>query len=143
MRGVFRLGPKFLAFFSSLNARRFSVGIEIPSGFSQFGCEACFGQGRNSWQYLPICARRVFQSEPKFLPGYPSFNKRRYSARTEIPGGNFQFECEVGTKKFLAIFTHLNARRFSVRTEIPGGFPQLECEAFFSQNQNRRRYFPV
>ena len=45
--------------------------------------------------------------------------------------------------RFQAVFTSLNVRRFPVRTKFPGDNYQLECEAFFGQNRNSWRYFPV
>ena len=111
MRIVFRSGPKFLAIFSRLNARCLSIRTEIPGSICQFKRELCFGQDRNPWQYSPVCrpapkiltmstylpgwARGVFRSEPKFLAIFPRSNARRFSARTEIPGGISQFKCEA------------------------------------------------
>ena len=43
----------------------------------------------------------------------------------------------------LAVFPSLKARRFSVRTKVPGDIYQLESEAFFGQDQNSWRYFPI
>ena len=48
MRGVCRSEPKFLANFSNLNARRFSVRTKIPSDIYQFECQAFVGRDRNS-----------------------------------------------------------------------------------------------
>ena len=48
MRGVCRSEPKFLANFSNLDARRFSVRTKIPSDIYQFECQAFVGQDRNS-----------------------------------------------------------------------------------------------
>ena len=126
MRGVFRTGSKFLAVFSSFNARRFSATTKIPGIMYHFECEAFFGQNQNSWPFFPVQTRGVF-------------------VRTEIPGSFNQFECEAffGQPKFLAIFTSSNARRFSARTKVFGGFSQLKCEAFFGQNGNSWRYFPA
>ena len=45
--------------------------------------------------------------------------------------------------KFLAIVTILNLRRCSVRTKILVDFYQFDCDAFFRQNPNARRYFPI
>ena len=48
MRGVFRREPKFLATFSSLDARSYSARTKIPSNIYQFERDAFFGQNRNS-----------------------------------------------------------------------------------------------
>ena len=77
-------------------------------------------------------------SEPKFPAVRRSLNARRFSARAEIPSG-----ISRSAPKFLAIITNLNARCCLVRTEIPGGFYQFACDAFFGQNQNSWRYFPI
>ena len=108
--------------------------------------------------------RGVFQPGPKFLALLSSVNARRYFVRTEIRGGIFQFLCKAlfgrGQNSWryfpvyvrgvcrlepqsLAIFTNLNARRYSVRTEVPGNTYQFKCEAFFGQNRNSWRYFPI
>ena len=165
MRGVFRPDPKFLATFSSLNARRFSARTEIPGDIYQIGCEVLFGHVRNSWRRVPVYARGVFRSEQKFLAIFPNLNARRRSVRTGIPGGISQFKCESFFRpepKFLTILTNLNARCLSVRTQISGGFPQckfevfcrvgakipgcnyqFDCEALFGQNRNPWRYLPI
>ena len=105
---------------AELNAMRLSVKNKRPGGIYRSECGAFFCQNRKSWQYLPIRTRGVFQSEPEFLAVFPSLNARRFSIKT-----------------------NLNARRVSVRNKKPGGISQCECEAFFGQNQNSWRYFPV
>ena len=115
--------------------------------------------------------RGALRPEPKILAIFPSLNARSFSVRTKIPGSFCQFRCEVRTKirsepKSCAIFPSLCAMGFSVRTEIPEKFPQFArqalfgqtgCElcfarspnfwryvhAFFGQNQNSWRYFPI
>ena len=87
--------PKLLAVFTNLNARRYSVGTETPGDISQSRCEAAFGQIPNSWRNLPVLTRRVFQSGPKSLAIFTALNARRFSVRTEAPGGFFQFKCEA------------------------------------------------
>ena len=146
MRGVFRAEPKFLGIFTSSNAMRFSVRIEVPGDVYQFECEVSVGQKQNPWRYFPVWMRGVF------------------SVRTKIPCDISQFEREVfvgqdqkswqfppvemrgafrSEPKFLARFTSLNARSYSVRTKIPGGVFQFMCDAFFGQDQNSWRYVPV
>ena len=161
MRGVFRSEPKFLAIFTNLDARRFSVRTKTPGGAPQFKCEAFCRQNRNSRQYLPIWMRGVFRSEPDLLAVFTNLNAKCLSVRTKIPGGMSQFQCEafwVGTRipggahqfgcevfcrsgpNSLAVNTTLNARRSSVRTEIPGDIDQFKCEAFFGENRSPRRF---
>ena len=164
MRGVFRSEPKLLAILRSLNARRFSVRTGTPGNSYRFGCEVSVGQNPNSWQYLRICARGVFRSEPEFLAIFPSLNARCLSVATGTPGDIYRFGCEASFRqnpnswqylricvrgffrsepKFLAIFTTLHARCLSVRTKIPGDISQFECEVFVGQNPNPWRCFPV
>ena len=95
MRGVCRSGPKFLAIFPSLNARRVSVRTKLPGGIHQFECEVFFGQNRNSWQYAPVKMRGVFRPDPNFLAIFPNLNARCFSVRTKIPGCISQFKFEV------------------------------------------------
>ena len=161
MRGVFRSEPKSLAIFFSLNTRRVSARTEIPCGVSQFECEAFFGDNRNSWRYFPVKMRGVSRPELKFLAIFPCLGARRFSGRTEIPGGISQCKCEVfvgpsqyswqylpicargvcwAEPKSLTVFTNLYARRCSARTEIPGGIPQSKCEMFAGRNRNFWRY---
>ena len=146
MGGASRSEPKFLAVFSSLGARRYSVRAETPD------------------EFLPIWMRGVCQSEPEFLAVFTSLNARRFSVGTEMPGGVFQFKCEAfvsqsqnswqyfpvvmrgflrSEPRFLAIFPSLGARSYSVRTQLPGGIFQFSREEFFGQNQGSWRYFPV
>ena len=54
MRGVCRSGPKFLAVFSSLSARRYPIRTEVPGGIYQATWEAFFGRGQSPWRYLPV-----------------------------------------------------------------------------------------
>ena len=145
-RGVFRSEPKFLAKYSSVNARRLSARPEIPGDIYQFGCV------------------RVFQSGPNFLVIFPRSNAMSFSVRTKVPGDFPQDECEAffgqnqnslryfqirmrgvvwSGPKFLAACPSLNAKRFLVRTEIPGDISQFEFAASFGQNQNPWRRFPV
>ena len=122
----------------------FSARTEIPGDIAQSKREASVGQNRNSWRYVPIRMRGVCRSEAKFLAILTRLNAGYVPARTKIPGGIYQFECEVfrsGTK-FLAMSTSLNARRLSVRIEIPGNIPQFAREALFRQNQNYWRHLP-
>ena len=74
-RCVFPSDPEFLAIFTNLNARRFSVRTKIPREIYHFECEAIFSQNQNSWRFLPVWTRGVF------------------AVRTEIPGGIYQFGC--------------------------------------------------
>ena len=161
IRGAFWSEPKFLVIFTNLDARRFSVRTEIPGVISQFECEVFVGQSQYSWRYFPVLIRGVFRSGPKFPAVCASLGARRYSVRTEMPGGVFQCECEVGTKsswryvpiririvfrpepKLLAVFSSLDEERFSVRTEIPGDIFQFEREVLLGRNLNSWRYFPV
>ena len=164
MRGAFRSEPKFLAIFTSLNARRISARSKVPGDIYQVECEAFFGHARNSSRYLPIWTRVFFQSEPKFLAIFTNSNARRVSVRTKIPGDFPQFKCGAffgqnrnswryvpisirdvtrWEPKSLAVSTSPNERRFSARTATPGNIYQFECEAFFGQNQNSWRYVPV
>ena len=146
MRGVSRSEPKYLAMFSSLNARRFSVGIKIPGDIYQFGCEVVVGQNQNPRQYLPIWMRGVGRSDPNFLAGVPSLNAWCLSVRTKTPGNSYQFKCVVSSRpepKVLAILPSWNARLHSVRTEIPGDIYQFEREAFFCQIRNSWRRAPA
>ena len=62
------------------------VLTRIPGDIYQFGFEALLGQDQNSWQYLPICLRGFFRPEPKFLTILTSWNARRLSVGTKIPG---------------------------------------------------------
>ena len=124
MRGVFRSEAKRLAVFSSLNARCVSVRTKFPGGIFQFEFEVFVGQDQNSWRFLLVQMGGVCRSGPKFLAIFPSLNTRCLSVRTKIPGGIFQYECDV-------------------RTEIPGEISQFKCEAFFAQNRNSWRYLPV
>ena len=108
--------------------------------------------------------RGVFRPEPKFLAIITSSNSRRFSASAKIPGGNYQFACEVLSvrienswrylpiwargvcrlePKFLAVFPSLYARCLSARTKFPGSIYQFKCEAILGQNPNSWRYFPV
>ena len=153
MRGVRRSEPEFLAMFPSMNSRCLSVGTRFPGDVSQFKCEAFSdrteilgdifqfareafsGQNRKSWQYFPVEMRGVRRSELKFLAAFSGLNARRFSARTEIPGGISLFKCEV--------FANLVARCLSGRTKIPGGIYQFGCEVSVGQNQNSWRYSPV
>ena len=85
-------------------------------------------------------------SGPKYLAVLTNLNARRFSARTEIPGGIYHFGCVAffrSEPKSLAVFTNLDARRFSVRTKTPCGIFQFKCEALFGQNQNSLQHLPV
>ena len=126
IRGAFWSEPKFLVIFTNLGARRFSVRTEIPGVLSQFECEVFVGQSQYSWRYFPVLIRGVFWSEPKFLAVCTSLGAMRYSARTKMPGGIFQFECEVGTKSSWRYVPIRIRVVFSARTETPGGFSQFE-----------------
>ena len=95
LRGVFRSEPESLATFFSLNARCVSVRTEIPGDISQFEREAFFGHTRNSWWYFPVKMRGVSRPELKFLKIFPCLGARRFSGRTEMPGGISQCKCEV------------------------------------------------
>ena len=67
----------------------------------------------------------VLQSVPKCLAIFTDLSAWRFSARTKIPGGKFQFGRVAFSQtepKFLAIVTNMNARLFSVGTKIPGSF---------------------
>ena len=85
MRGVVRSEPKFLAIFSSLNARRYSIRTGIRRDISQVKWGAFFGRRQNSWRRFQIGMRGVIRPEPKFLAVFTNVRARRYSARTEIP----------------------------------------------------------
>ena len=108
--------------------------------------------------------RGVFRSGPNSLPIFTIPNATRLSGRTEIPGDNYQFECEAflgqnrnpwrrfpvwargffrPEPKFLAVSTSLNASRLSARAEIPGGISQFVCEAFSGQDWESWLYSPV
>ena len=95
MRGVCPAEPKFLAMFTSPNARRFSVSTKVHGNIYHFACEVFVGQNQNSWRYLLIWARGVCRSEPKFLAVFSSLNTRRSLARTQIPGNFRHFACDV------------------------------------------------
>ena len=145
MRNACQPEPKFLAVFTSLKARRFSVRTNIPGDIYQFECEAFFSQGRNSWRYFPVYMRGVYRPGPKFLPVFTSLNLRRLSVRTKVPGGIFLFlrEAFFSQPKSLAVFPCFYERRFSVRTETPGGISQFKFEPFFGRGQNSWRFPPV
>ena len=164
MRGECRSEPKFLAMFSSVNARRFSVRTQIPGNSYHFACELFAGQNRNSWRYFPILMRVVCRSEPEFLAVCSCSRARCPSVRTIIPGDISQFTygaffgqrrnswryvpiCMRGAcrseLKLLGTFPSLNARGFSVRAKVPGGVFQFKCDAFYGQNENPWQYFPV
>ena len=102
--------------------------------------------------------------DQKFLAIVTTLDSRRFSVRTEILGGVYQFGREAffgqhqnarryfpvyvqgdcrSEPKCLAILSNLNARRFSFRTKIPGGISQFDCVALFSQNRNTRQSVPV
>ena len=108
--------------------------------------------------------RGVIRPVPKFLAIVTSLNARCLSVRTEIPGGIYQYGCELffaqnrnswryfpvwtrgvfrSEPKRLAVFTSLNARLFSARTKIPGGICQFACEASVGRKPSAWRYFPV
>ena len=163
-RGVFRSKPKFVAVFSSADARCYSVRTETPGNSNQFVCEAFFSQNRNSYHYSPVYIRGVLRTGPKFLAVFPSLNARRLSVRTKAPGSIYQFACEVflsenqsswryfpvlmrgvsrSEPKYLAMFSSLHARRFSVGIKIPGDIYQFGCEVVVGQNQNPRQYLPI
>ena len=153
MRGVCRSGPKYLAVYTSLNARRFSVRAEIPGDSPQCECEAFFGQTQNSWRYLPFWMLGVFRSvanvnamclsqcECEVFVGQNRNSWRYFPVKTRgVFRPDPQFECDfrpdprgVLRPKFLAISHNLNARRFSARPKIPGGTYHFGCEAFFGQ----------
>ena len=80
----FQSGPKSLAIFTALNARRFSVRTEAPGGFFQFKCEALFGQGQNPRQYLPVEMRGAFGSEPDFLAIFPRVAAGHFSCEAFV-----------------------------------------------------------
>ena len=107
--------------------------------------EVCFCQDQNSQQFLRVCARGIFRSEPRFLKVFTNANDRSFSAGTRVPGDIFQFGQSLGSrqylpirvqgvcrseKKCLAIFTDLDARRLSIRTKTPGNVCQCKCDAF-------------
>ena len=90
----------------------------------------------------------VCRSEPKSLAVFTNSNARRYSVRTEMPGGDFQFDREAlfgqnrnswryfpvwvrgvfrPEEKFLAVLTSFNARRFRSEFKFLAKFG---CEAF-------------
>ena len=71
--------------------------------------------------------RGAFRSEPKFLAEFTNVDARRYSVRTQIPGVNYQVECEV----------------FLVRTEIPGDIYQSKCGVSVCRNKNSQQYVSV
>ena len=91
LRGVIRSEPKSLAVCTNVNARRFSASAEIPGKCYQSKCEVCCGQNSNSRRYVPGKMRGAFWPEPKFLAILPSLDARRFSVRTEVPGGPSQF----------------------------------------------------
>ena len=92
-RGVYRPEPKFLAIFTNLVSRSYSVRTEIPGGISQLKCEAFFSQNRNPRQYCPVNMRGVCRSEPDFPAVFSSLCARRYSVRTKTPGDISQYKC--------------------------------------------------
>ena len=165
MRGVFRSEPDPLAIVPSLNATRSPVGAKVPGDISQFKCAVFLGRDRISRRYLLVWTRGVFRSETKIPDNNFQFECEVFVGQNKkIPGAVFQFECEVFVSqnqnpwrrspvwmrcafrsgpKCLALFPSCNARRFSARAEIPGDIPQFKCGAFFSQNRNSWRRFPV
>ena len=112
-RGVVWSGPKFLAVFTNLNARRssarttflaifpnlnarrLSVRPRTPGNFKQFKCEAFFGKDQNSWRYFPIRMRGVCRSEPEYLTVSSSLNAKCFSGRTKNPSHVSQFARDV------------------------------------------------
>ena len=105
----------------------FSARTEIPGDIAQSKREASVGQNRNSWRYVPIRMRGVCRSEAKFLAILTRLNAGYVPARTKIPGGIYQFECEV----------------FSVWSKISGDVYQSKCEASVGQNRNSWQYSPI
>ena len=103
-RCVFRPAPKFPAVYPNLHARS---GPKVPGDSYHFEFEAFLSQNRDSGRRLPICARGVFRSEPKFLAVLPSLIAWRYSVRTETPGSIYQLKCEVLVGQNLNSWQHL------------------------------------
>ena len=96
-------------------------------------------------------------SEPKPLAMIPSLHEGSFSAEPKLPGGLYQFECDVfvgqtrnswqffpiwmrgvfrSEPKFLAVFPRLNAEYLSARPRIPSSFFQFRSEALFDLNRN-------
>ena len=99
MRDFIRSEPKFLAILPSLRARRLSVGTEIPGKFLAIVItnlnSRCLSVRIRIPGKLPICMRGVCRSGPKFLAVFSSWSARRYSIRTEVPGGIYQATWEA------------------------------------------------
>ena len=71
--------------------------------------------------------RGVFRSELEFLATFTNLHATRFSVRTKIPGGVFQF----GFAAFFPPEPKFRANR------------QFKCEAFFGQNRNSWQTLPV
>ena len=84
MRGDCRSGPKFLAAFSSFNKRRVSTRAEISGDFFSVCIQ---GARRSEPKPLAVFSNMNATSELEPLAIFASFNARRFSVRTEIPGG--------------------------------------------------------
>ena len=108
MRGAFRSEPKFLAVFTNVDARRYSVRTQIPGVNYQVGCEVF------SWR------------EPNFLAKYPRLNAGYLSVRTKIPSSTSQFEREAPFGQ-----NQDSWRYFSVGPETLGDYYQFEREVLF------------
>ena len=52
--GASRPEPKFLAIVTDLDEWCLSVRTKIPGDINQWGREAFFSQGQNSWRYSPV-----------------------------------------------------------------------------------------